>query len=362
MLPKPWSAIWCELKEARVFINPTGDPGMYDKDEMLRNLSDNEEIAKRLFEIEVSILSIGNLKDLLEKLLLSIEEKFGIPHLWISLVHENEVSQLIEALESSEVLKQRYNLVDRSLFLDLLHGKEGPVLVNENLGPFYRLLPENQTYFLKSLAIAPLVLDGEVIGSLNLGDYSGFRFQPNMDTFFLSQLAIKISICLSNVTAREKLRYLATRDPLTSLFNRREMGKTLEREISRTQRYGIPLAVLLVDCDDLKTVNDTYGHNCGDALLRYVADQIMRMTRRDDMAFRCEGDGFVIMLPHQTSNGALRVSERLGAFFRENPMKFGETSIPVSISCGLASTADPEVNSAGELLNRANGQLYEAKK
>ena len=71
---------------------------MHDNDEMLRNLSDNEEIAKKLFEVEVSILSTGNFKDLFEKLLLSIEEKFGIPHLWISLVEETEVSHLIEAL------------------------------------------------------------------------------------------------------------------------------------------------------------------------------------------------------------------------------------------------------------------------
>jgi len=335
---------------------------MHDNDEMLRNLSDNEEIAKKLFEVEVSILSTGNFKDLFEKLLLSIEEKFGIPHLWISLVEETEVSHLIEALESSELLKQRFNLVERSVFLDLLQGKESPILVNENLRPFYRLLPDNQTYFLKSLAIAPLILDGEVIGSLNLGDYSGFRFQPNMDTFFLSQLAVKISICLSNVTAREKLRYLATRDPLTSLFNRREMEKTLEREISRTKRYGTPLAVLFVHCDDLKTVNDTYGHNCGDALLKYVADQIIGIIRRDDVAFRFTGDEFAIMLPHQTSAEALKVSERLSAFFRENPMKFGKASIPVSISCELASTVDPEVDSPGAILKKADERLYEAKK
>jgi diguanylate cyclase (GGDEF)-like protein len=335
---------------------------MHDNDAMLRNLSDNEEIAKKLFEIEVSILSIGNLKDLFEKLLLSIEDKFRIPHLWISLIDETEVSQLIKALESSELLKQRFNLVERSVFQNLLQGRDSPVLLNENLGPFYRLLPENQTYFFKSLAIAPLVLDGEVIGSLNLGDYSRFRFQPNMDTFFLSQLAVKISICVSNLTAREKLRYLATRDPLTSLFNRREMEKTLVREISRSKRYGIPLALLLVNCDNLKMVKDTYGHNCANTLLKYVADQIMGIIRSDDMAFRFAGDEFVIMLPHQTSTEALRVSDRLGAFFRENPLKFGDASISVSISFGSASTADPEVTSAGALLNKADGRLYEAKK
>jgi len=182
---------------------------MFDNDEILENLWDNEEIAKKFFEIEVSILSIGNFKDLFEKLLLLIEEKFEIPHVWISIISENDVSHLIEALESSQLLKKRLNIIERSVFLDLIEDEKTPMLVNENLSPFYRLLPENQKYFVKSLAIAPLFLNGDVIGSLNLGDFSRFRFQPNMDTFFLSQLAVKVSICLSNVTAREKLKHFA---------------------------------------------------------------------------------------------------------------------------------------------------------
>jgi len=335
---------------------------MYEKDEILENIWANEEIARKFFEIEATILSVGDFKDLFEKLLLLIEEKFEIPHVWISIIRENDVSNLIQALESSPVLKERLNLVERNVFLELIQDEETPTLANENLNPFYGLLPENQKYFVKSLAVAPLVLDGDLIGSLNLGDFSGFRFQPTMDTFFLSQLAVKISICLSNVTAREKLKYLATRDPLTSLPNRREMEDSLEREFSRAIRYGNPLALLFVDCDDFKMVNDSHGHNCGDVLLRYVATEIMRMIRKDDAAFRFAGDEFVIMLPNQTSKEALKASERLSDFFREHPMRFEDGSIPVSISCGVASTEEPEVKSSVALLKKADERLYETKK
>ena len=335
---------------------------MFDNDEILENVWANEEIAKKFFEIEVSILSVCNFRDLFEKLLLLIEEKFGIPHVWISIISENDVSHLIKALESSHVLKERLNLVKKSVFLDLIEDEGTPTLVNENLSPFYRLLPENKKYFAKSLAVVPLVLDGDLIGSLNLGDYSGFRFQPNIDTFVLSQLSVKISICLSNVAAREKLMYLATRDPLTRLFNRREMEDMLTREFSRSTRYGTHLALLFIDCDDFKMVNDSYGHNCGDSLLQYVADQIMKIIRRDDVAFRFAGDEFVIILPNQTSKEALKVSERLQSFFQQHSMKFGENSIPVSISSGIASTEDPEVKSPDTLLNKADERLYEAKK
>jgi diguanylate cyclase (GGDEF)-like protein len=335
---------------------------MYDKDKLLEIIKANEEIARKFFEIEVGILSTCDFKDLFEKLLLFIEEKFGIPHVWISIINGQDVSDLVQALESSHVVKERLNLVERSVFLELLKDERTPILVNENLRPYYRLLPENQKYFVKSLAIAPLVLEGNVIGSLNLGDYSGLRFEPSMDTFFLSQLAVKVSICLSNVNAREKLKYLATRDPLTSLLNRREMEDLLEGEFSRAIRYGTPLALLFVDCDDFKTVNDSYGHNCGDALLRYLATHMLKIVRRDDRVFRFAGDEFVVLLPNQTFDKARRVLDRLHAFVEENPLNFGDVSIRFSISCGIASTQDPEVTGPAALLKKADERLYEAKK
>ena len=334
---------------------------MDDNYQLLRNLSDNEEIAKKLFEIEESILSIASYKTLFERLLLVIEEKFGIPHLWIALTVDSELSHRIKVMGSSELLKNRLSLVQKDLLLGLLEHKNAPVLVNENLQPFYKLFPENHTYFVKSLAIAPLVLDGEIIGTLNLGDFSELRFQPTMDTFFLSQLAVKISICLSTVSAHEKLKVVATRDSLTSFFNRRELEKTLDREFSRAKRYGTPLAVLFVGCDDFETLNHAYGHTSGDTLLKYIADHVTRMIRRDDVPFRFAGDELVVLLPHQTSKEASTVSERLTDFFRENPLEFDNAPTPVSLTCGFASTEDNGVNSPKALLKKADERLCQAR-
>ncbi|MBW2310336.1 MAG: sensor domain-containing diguanylate cyclase [Deltaproteobacteria bacterium] len=334
---------------------------MRNIDKILEHITVNEEIAKKFFEIEAGILSVGSFRDLFETLLQLIEEKFSIPHVWITMVRENDVSHLMEALESSHVLRERLNVVKRKVFLKLINEKGSPVLVNEDLKPFYALLPKNQKYFAKSLAVVPITLDGEVIGSLNLGDFSESRFQPDMDTFFLSELAVKISICLSNVTSRERLTFLATRDPLTGLLNRREMETMLDREFSRAVRYGTPLAVLFIDCDEFKTVNDTYGHDCGDTLLKYLAEQIRAMIRKDDLAFRYAGDEFVVVLPNQTSKQALKVSERLQRYFEKNPLKFQESRIPISISCGMASTRDPDIKNPEALLKKADERLYEVK-
>ena len=335
---------------------------MFDNDELLDNIRLNEEIAKKLFEIETNILSIGDFKGLFENLLLLIEEKFAIPHVWISIIKENNVFYLADALKSSQLLKERLNLIERESFLELIKDEKSPLLINEDLKPYYKLLPGNQKYFVKSLAVAPLFIDGEVIGSLNLGDSSELRFQPNMDTFFISQLGVKLSICLSNVTARESLKYLATRDPLTRLLNRREMDDTLEKEFSRATRYNAPLALLFIDCDDFKAVNDSYGHKCGDALLKHLADHISSLIRKDDLAFRFAGDEFVIILPNQSSEEAQKASERLKKIFKKHPLEFDDITIPVSFSCGVASTEDGEVKNPADLVKKADERLYEVKK
>jgi diguanylate cyclase (GGDEF)-like protein len=335
---------------------------MIEIDEILEHITVNEEIARKFFEIEAEILSVGTFRDLFEKLLLLIEEKFSIPHAWIAIVCESDVSHLIEALESSDVLKGRYSMVKKKTFLHLVNEKDSPVLVNEHIKPFYALLPKNQKYFAKSLAVVPISFDGELIGSLNLGDFSESRFQPDMGTFFLSQLALKISLCLSNVMARERLTYLATRDPLTGLLNRREMETMLGGEFSRAVRYGTPLAVIFIALDDFKGVNDTYGHNCGDALVRYLVDEMRAMIRKNDLSFRYAKDEFVVILPNQRSKEALKVSKRLQEFFEKNPFKFQESRIDVCISCGTASTRDPGIKNPEALLEKADKRLYEAKK
>ena len=206
------------------------------EEDLVETLRINEEIAQKFFEIEVSILSILNFKDLFEKLLTEIREKFNVPYVWISMIDKSEVSDLMKTLESSKILKGRLNIINKNSFLTLIENETKPILISGDLRPYYQLLPQGQMYFIRSLAIAPITLDGEIIGSLNQADLSRLRYRPGMDTRLLEQLAVKVSICLSNVTAHEKLKWFAWRDPLTGLVNRRVMEKVLQREYKRAQR------------------------------------------------------------------------------------------------------------------------------
>jgi len=167
-------------------------------------LKKNEEIAKKISEIEKNLPSFLNAKDLFEKLLVQIEEEFDIPFVWISVATETDFASLIQVLRASHIIKERLNIIDRVTFLNVIGESTKPILVNNDLKPFFKLLPRKKKFFIKSLAIAPIIVNSEIMGSINLGDHSNLRYQPGMDTGLLEQLVSNVSACLSNFMTCEK--------------------------------------------------------------------------------------------------------------------------------------------------------------
>ncbi len=334
---------------------------MKDMEKIIETLGKNQEIAQKFFEIETSVLSILNFKDFLEKLLTEIQNKRDIPYVWISLIDGSDAANMIRKSAPSKILKERTNPISRETFLKLTNNSTDPILINNNLSSFHVLLPDSYKNRVQSLAIAPLTLDGEIIGSLNHGDHSPSRYEPEMDTTLLKQLATIVSICLSNVMAHEKLHILASTDPLTQLINRRVMEQILKKELARAKRYETPLTVVFLDVDDFKKVNDQFGHKAGDFVLKYVAGRLLQMTRGSDVVARFAGDEFVIILPNTLISEASELANRLKSFFIDHPLDFEGTAIPISISFGL-SCIEQEIDDANALLKNADAMLYKAKK
>jgi len=333
---------------------------IYKKNE--ETYRENEKRAQSFFLVEKKILSILNFRALFEELLSEIREKRNVPYVWLSLIEESELSSLIKSLESSNILKKNLNLINRSAFAQLVGNTMKPILVNNNLKPYFKLLPRHTKYVIKSLAITPISFDGEIIGSLNQADISKARFHPGLDTSLLEHLAVKMSLCLSNVAAHERLKFLANRDPLTGLLNRRVMESILNREFARATRYENSLSVAFIDIDDFKRVNDTYGHDRGDDLLNHVATQLMKLSRETDVVARFAGDEFVVILPQTSAENAERLMSRLMVYFSKNPLKTDKIAVPVSISIGVASTEDKSIRTPLQLIKNADQNLYRTKK
>ena len=158
------------------------------------------------------------------------------------------------------------------------------------------------------------------------------------------------------------LRYLAYRDALTGLYNHRYFQEQLTHEVERAQRYGHQLAVLMLDVDRFKQVNDTYGHLMGDTLLNYVAQLISAKVRSSDMAARYGGDEFAVILPETDPAKAIAVAEKLRKAVSADRHWQGALldNLGVGICFGVACFPD-DGRTADDLLVCADRRLYSAK-
>lgn len=327
-------------------------------EELIERVRLNEEIARKLFELEVQILNISRFSDYFEKLLTLVKETFRVEHVWITLTDALVNRQILDALDDevhqlTQIACLDYHTITRS--------SREPLLVNQALSRYWPMMPVSVRREVASLAILPLVVDGKLLGSLNLGSASAGRYDPEKDNFFLRQLAVKASISLSSVMAHEQVRFLASRDALTHLRNRRELEEIIEQELSRARRHGTPLALVFIDCDDFKRVNDTYGHDCGDCYLKHVADGLTALIRRSDTAFRFAGDEFVLLLPNQNLAGAEVIAARIREELAQQPLQYQGQQIPVRFSYGVASLEELEDWSLRALLRQADQRLYAMK-
>jgi diguanylate cyclase len=170
-----------------------------------------------------------------------------------------------------------------------------------------------------------------------------------------------LALAVANLNLRESLRKQAIRDPLTGLFNRRYMEESLEREFRRASRRESPLAILMIDIDHFKRLNDSFGHEAGDAVLRELAKVFQAQLRAEDIASRYGGEEFVLILPESDMAAASECADRLQqAVHAMQIQHYGRTLEGISLSIGL--TCFPQQGkTVDSLMRTADAALYRAK-
>ena len=206
--------------------------------------------------------------------------------------------------------------------------------------------------------------DAGVLGVLVLYNrIAGDDFEPG-DVDTLKTFAGQASVAVENVLLHRHAERLSLTDPLTGLWNYRFMQTSLRREAERSRRYQRPSALLAIDLDRFKTVNDTYGHPVGDQVLIELARRITGQIREVDLAFRHGGEEFMVLLPETDAGGASVVAERLGKAVNARKFKVNDATggreLNVTVSIGVAVLGE-HADTATGILAAADEALYAAK-
>jgi diguanylate cyclase (GGDEF)-like protein len=160
--------------------------------------------------------------------------------------------------------------------------------------------------------------------------------------------------------ARQRLTVLATHDDLTGIYNRRHFMQVVQREWDRARRYNTSAALLLVDADRFKAVNDLHGHLCGDELLRQIAAAAAKSLRQADVLARFGGEELIVFLPHTDALGALDVAERIREQVQALAINWQGASVHTTVSVGVAPLRR-ELPSLDWMIHEADTALYAAK-
>jgi len=207
--------------------------------------------------------------------------------------------------------------------------------------------------------MVPIQHHGILLGWVILAASSPFDENA---TRLLPLLIQGLGLALNNALLHADLQRVAALDPLTAVYNRRFGMKRLEEEIARAQRNRGPLALLILDLDHFKRINDTYGHLVGDKVLLRAAGICRDMLRKGDILMRYGGEEFIAILPGSDVEDARQVAERIRFAIRQNRMELSGQEVQVTVSIGVAcSNGQGQQQTAESLIKQADTRLYAAK-
>lgn len=261
-----------------------------------------------------------------------------------------------EAVEKAE--KSLPDLVILDVMMPVMDGLEACRRIKENEAT--RDIP---VIFLSARDETDMKVSGLTLGA---NDYISKPFKAE-------ELLARVSVAIRLKQERDRLRMnaeeataraevaqeRAVTDPLTGLLNRYGLQHILAREHAESRRYTRSLSCLMVDLDNFKTVNDTYGHAVGDLALQQVAHILREAVRGSDTVFRYGGEEFLVLLPETDLEGATALAEKIRAAASSRPFGDGERVFNLTLSAGASTLCDNE--SGNDMIARADMALYHAK-
>jgi diguanylate cyclase (GGDEF)-like protein len=325
-----------------------------------------EEEAKGLraiLTVAQVVVSSLELDEVLQNILCSAMGIMDMPAGSIALYEEASRELTLHAHEGLSpvfVARDSWRVKEGGLTHRILEAGELFVIEDTSEAEFFNN-PLAHDEGIRCLIAAPLQIQKKIVGILYLNDFVPRRFSKGR-LQLLSILGSFATMSIDNARLHQRTVHMACTDGLTGLYNHRQFKKMLKEEISRTKRYGKPLALIMLDVDDFKKFNDTYGHPAGDKVLTIVAGILRDLSRESDLAFRYGGEEFVVILPETTIDEALVAAERIRRVIESDsvPDLHGAVKSGVTVSAGVAS-CPRDGDSAENLLKTVDELLFQAK-
>jgi diguanylate cyclase (GGDEF)-like protein len=315
-----------------------------------------EQGTALLFQALKAFSSILSLKDLIEFLHKFLNDIVPSDHITIYTIADD----LLDTVTNDKAKARNYNRKEINIpdKLQFLKSLSFPTFIDDaRLDTKWSILgmhPETV-----SASIFSMTIQGKVIGYVLL-ECNKHKVCEQKTSQLMQAIVDEAAIALENTLLFQEMEILSTTDPLTGLNNRRHFEAAAERELLLSLRHRLPLSFFILDIDHFKNVNDTYGHNVGDKVLKEIANTCRSILRITDINVRLGGEELAFLCPNTNIQGTFVLAERMRMAVSELTIKVEDSQIKITVSIGIS-----EVNHNGDslinLIKRADQALYQAK-
>jgi diguanylate cyclase (GGDEF)-like protein len=323
---------------------------------------EEREILNTFLEIAAATAGVEDLDEILTAIANALGRLFPVDGAGLGLLEE-EAIVVREILRRGEAVRREPERLpaDDSHLMGYVIGRRRALLRNDVRAEvrFAESLPQAG---MRSDMTIPLRTRGKIIGAFGVGSRTRHAFEIS-DFDLLQKSADLTAVAVETQRLLDRTRRLSEIDGLTGVANHRHFVGLLDQEVEAARRADRSVALLMIDVDDFKRVNDTHGHQAGDELLRHVAQLAAKLLRRSDVVARYGGEEFAIILPDSGLEGAMTAAEAIRSEVERTPLPraASDRALEARVSVGVAALP-VDASTAGDLVAAADRALYQAKR
>jgi len=324
---------------------------------------EQRRLAQALHETGRAIQSSLDLEVVLDQILIQIATVIPYNTANLILIEDGEMRVVrqqgfqVDHNKLDDLNNPEFDISQFTTLVRMTESRRPMIIPDTNKHPDW--IKTDSTSGVMSWAGAPILEGNHVIGFLSLNNYIANYYSQN-HAEILSAFASQASIALTHARLHKEIQEMAITDPLTGILNRRGLQRWGQYEIDRAKRFNSPLSAIYYDLDKFKIVNDTYGHDTGDEVLKQVVSCCLSVIRSIDLFSRVGGEEFLIILPETSLPIAIQVAERIRLTAEGYSFKNNSHQIKMTLSLGVVELNE-DIDTLSDLMNAADQYMYQSK-